>query len=519
MTNQKSGDRGRTDGRWWALAAIALALVAVGLDTTVLTVALPTISVDLGASIGQLQWFASGYALAMAATLLPAGMLGDRYGRRPLLLLALCAFGATSVWCAHAGSPAQLVAARVLLGGCAAFLVPLSMSVFLVLFPEQGERQRAMAVLSSATMLGLPLGPVLGGYLLRSFWWGSVFLINVPLVALAIAAVTLLVPDSRGIVTPRIDATGMLLSSVGLAALTYGVIAAGEHSWTAASALAPVAAGALLLAGFVAWERRTAYPLVELGLFRSSGFAWGAVLATLVGFALLGLMFFLPLYYQEIQGSDPLGAGLKLLPMIAGVLAGAGVAGRMRPDAGARTVPATGFALMAAALLVGSTTSVGTGYGFAAGWLTVLGIGVGLAMTRTMTGALDAVAVGRAGAGTALLQTLRQVGGAFGVALLGAFANSGYQDGVQVGGLPAPLAETVRGGVAGGVAVARRLGRPGLLADVRGAYVDAMDATLLICAGIAALAAILALVFLAPAPGRPVPARDEDRERQPLRSS
>jgi MFS family permease len=167
MTTQKSG------GRWWALGAVALALLAVGLDTTVLNVALPTISVALGASTGQLQWFASGYALAMAATLLPAGMLGDRYGRRPLLLLALCAFGAASGWCAYAGSPGQLVAARVLLGACAAFLVPLSMSVFLVLFPEPAERERAMAVLAGATTLGLPLGPVLGGYLLRSFWWAN----------------------------------------------------------------------------------------------------------------------------------------------------------------------------------------------------------------------------------------------------------------------------------------------------------------------------------------------------------
>jgi DHA2 family multidrug resistance protein-like MFS transporter len=482
--------------RWWALAAIALALLAVGLDVTILNVALPTISVDLGASIGQLQWFATGYALVMAAALLPAGMFGDRYGRRRLLVAALVVFGGASLCCAYAGSPAALIVAWVVLGMAAAFLAPLSMAVFLVLFPDSTDRQKAMAVLSSAMMLGLPLGPVLGGYLLQHVWWGSVFLINVPLVVLAVVAVVVLVPESRAEVTPRVDVAGMVLSSAGLVAVTYGVINAGEHSWATTAALAPMIAGVAILACLVAQERRTADPMVDLSLFRSSGFACGTVLMTLVGFSMFGLMFFLPQYYQAVQGSDSLGAGLKLLPMIGGLLVGAGIAGKIKPEVGFSAIPAAGFTVMAVGLLIGSATTRTSGFGFTASWLVVMGVGVGVAMTRTMTTALAALSAQRAGVGSALIQAMRQVGGAFGVALLGSFANSGYRNALHITGLPAAAAKTVHGSVAGGVAVARQLHQPHLLDAVRTAFVHAMDTTLLISGGIAALAAFLAVAFL-----------------------
>jgi len=344
-------------------------------------------------------------------------------------------------------------------------------------------------------MLGLPLGPILGGYLLQHFWWGSVFLINIPLVLVAALAAAALVPESRGDVQPRVDAIGVVLSSGGLVGVTYGVIAAGEHHWTATSAVVPLAAGAAVLAGFVVWERRCTYPLVELGLFRSSRFAWGTSFVTLIGFSMFGLMFFLPLYFQAVQGSDTLGAGLKLLPMIAGVLVGTGVAGRIGPLVGVRAIPAAGFALIAGGLLIGATSTRTTGYGFTAGWLVLVGLGLGLAMTRTMTTALDAVPARQGGVGSALVQTMRQVGGALGVALLGALANSGYRHGLDVGSLPAAVAGAVRGSVAGGVVVAEKLHEPQLLEDVRAAFVHAMDTTLLVSGGVAALAAVLALAY------------------------
>jgi EmrB/QacA subfamily drug resistance transporter len=500
--------------RWWALGAIGLAMLAVGLDVTVLNVALPTVSTSLHASIGDLQWFADGYTLVMAAMLLPAGMLGDRYGRKRLLLAALVLFGAASAWCAFAGNPAWLIAARAALGLAAAFLTPLASAVFLVLFPQPAERTKAMAVLSSAMMLGLPLGPIVGGALLEHFWWGSVFLINVPLVVIGIVAVTLLVPESRGERAPRLDYVGVLASSAGLVGITYGVIEAGQHGWGATSSWLPLVAGLAMLTWLVFWERRMTRigdPLIDLRLFASRGFTWGTVFTTMVSFAMFGLMFFLPLYYQSVQGSNTLDTGLKLLPMIGGLLVGASVAGRVKPTVGIVAIPAGGFALTAAALFVGATTSLHSGYGFTAIWLVVMGVGLGMSMTRTMTAALNALSAERAGVGSALMQAMRQVGGAIGIALLGSFANSGYRDRLTLPPLPPAVTDALRGSVATGVQVAAHLGIPGLFDAVRAAFVGAMDTTLVVCGGVTALAAVLAVLFLRPdrpAPTEPVSPAD-----------
>jgi DHA2 family multidrug resistance protein-like MFS transporter len=487
--------------RWWALAAIGLALLAVGLDVTILNVALPTMSTSLHASIGDLQWFSSGYTLMVAAMLMPAGMLGDRFGRKKLLLGALVLFGAASAWCAFCTSPGELIAARVVLGFAAAFLQPLATSVFLVLFPGEAERGKAMSVLGSAMMLGLPLGPVLGGLLLEHFWWGSVFLINVPLVVLAVIAVAALVSESRSPRRPRLDLLGVLLSSAGLVGITYGIIRGGEKAWGDWTSWLPLAGGAVLLVVLVAWERRlgrrTGESLIDLQLFRSRGFTFGTILSTLVGFAMFGLMFFLPLYYQAVQGSTTLGSGLKLLPMIGGLLVGASIAGKLPPTLGVRAVPTAGFVLMAAGLFAGATTDVHSGYGFTAVWLVVMGVGLGLAMTRTMTAALNALSADRGGVGTALIQALRQVGGAIGVALLGSFANSGYRDRLpDLSHLPAPAAAAIRSSVSAGVKVADQIGSTALLDSIRSAFVGAMDVTLWVCGGIGAASALIALLFM-----------------------
>ncbi|HET7518413.1 MAG TPA: MFS transporter, partial [Actinomycetes bacterium] len=303
--------------KWWALGALALSLLVVGLDLTVLNVALPTLAVDLHASTSSLQWFANAYNLVLAAALLPAGLLGDRYGRKRLLLVALVLFGVASVGCAYAGSTGALIGARALLGLGAAFLLPLSVSVLPVLFTAE-ERPRAIAVWASANAIGIPLGPILGGWLLDHYWWGSVFLINVPVIALALAAVTMLLPESRAAVPPRIDLLGVVLSSLGLVGLTYGVIEAGDNGWSDPGTVATIAAGVLLLACFVAWQLRLSHrpdgqPLIDLSLFRSASFTWGATLATLVSFAMFGVLFTMPQYFQAVIGADALGTGLRLL--------------------------------------------------------------------------------------------------------------------------------------------------------------------------------------------------------------
>ncbi len=529
--------------RWWALGALALSVLVVGLDLTVLNLALPTLAAELHASTSDLQWFIDSYSLVLAAALLPAGLLGDRFGRKKMLTAALVVFGVASLACAYSQSAGELVAARALLGLGAAVILPLSIAVIPVLFTPQ-ERQKAIAVVMSAVFIGYPVGPLLGGWLLDNFWWGSVFLINVPVIALALIAVTLLMPESRSERRPRLDLAGVVISSLGLTSLTYGVIKAGQDGWSDGTALATIAAGAVILAAFVLWERRVSrrpdgQPLVQLSLFQSAGFTWGTILSTLVSFALFGILFAMPLYFRDVRGLDSFGAGVRLLPMIGGMVVGMIAGTRLqsppkaarsepgqpdgapfRPRVGAKALVTGGFAVMAAALASGALTSVHSGTGFGAAWFAVAGLGLGLAMPAAMNAALGALSAERSGAGSALITAFRQVGATMGAALLGTVLSSAYQAKLDLTGLPAAAADAVRSGVSGGVEVARSLGSASLLRSVDIAFVHGMDVMLWCCAGIAVAAALLALAFLPrqsapqpPAAGEPTtvpaPARAE----------
>ena len=525
--------------KWWALIAIAASVLVVGLDLTVLNLALPTIATDLHASTSDLQWISDAYSLVLAAAMLPAGLLGDRLGRKKVMLVALVLFGASSAACAYASSVGELIAARAVLGIGAAAIFPLSLAVIPVLFAPE-ERQKAIAIMASATFISFPIGPIVGGYLLDHFWWGSVFLINVPVVVLALVAVAFLLPESRSEQRPSVDVLGVIASSAGLAGLTYGFIRAGEDGWTDTLALATIATGAAVLAAFVAWERRLTRryqvegrgvrPLIELGLFRSASFTWGTTLSTLVSFAMFGIFFAMPQYFQEVQGANAMGSGLRLLPMIGGMVVGMigstrlasprkAADGSVRaPLASAKPLVTIGFALMAVTLGVGATTTAASGTGFAAAWFTFFGLGLGLAMPQTMNAALSALSAERSGSGSALISALRQVGATVGVAVLGTVLGSVYRAHLDVTGLPAAAGALAKSSVIAGVQVARQLGSVALLDSVRTAFVQGMDAMLWICGGIALTSAILALIFLprrpdgitgAPRGGAAAPAADE----------
>ena len=494
--------------KWWALGGLALSLLVVGLDLTVLNVALPTLATSLHASTSQLQWFATSYNLAMAVALLPGGLLGDRFGRKKMLLIALTAFGLASGFCAFASSPGALIAWRAVLGLGAAMLIPLSMSVLTVLFTPE-ERPRAMGIWATANMLGIPLGPILGGWLLDHFWWGSVFLINLPVVVLALFAVLWLVPESRAERKPRIDVPGLAASAIGLAAVTYGLIKAGDAGWGSAAALAPMAGGLVVLAGFVQLQRRPMQTLIDLELFRSGGFTWGTILATIVSFALFGLMFTLPQFYQAVEGADAFGTGLRLLPLIAGLMVGVRAGQPFLPKVGPGPLIGTGFALLTVALAIATTTGVHTGYGFVAFWLTLGGVGVGLAMPVAMNAALDQLTPERAGVGSGLLMTIRQIGGTLAVAILGTVLNSEYHDRVQgaTAGLTPQDAAAVARSAGSGVAVAtQKLHSPGLLEAVRSALVHATSLTMWVSAGFALVGVLAATRLRRPA----VPAAAEE---------
>jgi len=535
--------------KWWALIAIAASVLVVGLDLTVLNLALPTIATDLHASTSDLQWISDSYSLVLAAVMLPAGLLGDRLGRKKVLLVALVLFGAASAACAYATGTGELIAARAVLGIGAAAIFPLSLSVIPVLFAPE-ERQRAIALMASATFISFPIGPVVGGYLLDHFWWGSVFLINVPVVVLALIAVTILLPESRSAERPGVDVLGVILSSAGLAGLTYGFIKAGQDGWTDATALATIVAGVAVLAVLVGWERwltgraddlrgGRVRPLIELRLFRSAGFTWGTILSTMVSFAMFGIFFVMPQYFQEVRGADAMGSGLRLLPMIGGMIIGMIGGTRLAsprksadgtPSASlvsAKLLVTVGFTIMAAALAVGASTSASSGTGFAAAWFAVFGLGLGMAMPQAMNAAIGALSAERSGAGSALISALRQVGATIGVAILGTVLGSVYASHLTVSGLPAAVADAAKNSVAAGVAVAHQLDSAALLGSVRSAFVTGMDTMLWVCAGIALVSAVLAAIFLprraegitepavaagAPAtPGVPAPAEKAER--------
>ena len=481
--------------RWWALGALALTLLAVGLDLTVLNVALPTMAVDLHANTSQLQWVVDAYTLALAAMLLPAGLLGDRYGRKKLLFGAAVRFGLASLGCAYAPNAETLIAVRAVLGVGAAFLIPLSMAVLTVLFDPE-ERPKALAIWVTANMLGIPLGPILGGWLLDHFWWGSVFLINVPVIAIGLIAIGTLLPESRASVRPSVDYWGVILSSLGLIGITYGVIEAGEHGWGGTSTVVSLIIGAALTLVFVLWQRRAAEPLVDLSLFRSRGFTWGAILLTLVTFTMFGLLFAMPQYFQSVQSATALGTGLRLLPMIGGMLVGVRAGTAIAARIGDKITVALGFAIVTVGLGLGATTGPQSGYGFVAIWFTIMGLGLGLAMPIAANAALAPLSEERSGVGSALLMTLRQVGGSIGVAILGTVLSSGYTARLDLTGLPAQVADAVKDSVNTGVAVARAMHLPALFDSVRDAFVYGMDSALWVCGGVALAGVLLALLFL-----------------------
>lgn len=481
--------------RWWVLGFLAVPLLAIGLDGAILNVAQPTLAADLGASITELQWFNNAYTLVLAAGMLPAGLLGDRFGQKRLLVAAVMLFTLASVACAYSTSPEMLITARVLLGIAAAFMLPLSFSILTLVFPPE-ERRKALSIWATATAAGIPLGPVLGGWLLEQYWWGSAFLINVPLLVVTAIALVLLIPPAPGSREVHIDLTGIALSSLGLTALTFGMIDAGRHGMRSGVAPAAMTLGLALLVAFVVWSRRAKSPLVELGLFRNSDFSWGAALGTLASFGLMGALFMLPLYFQAIDGTSALETGLRLLPVVAGMLVGVPVAERIQGRYGPRSVIPLGFALMTAGLVVGTATRVGSGYWLTAVWLAILGLGLGFALPMSLNLALGSLPVARSGVGSGLVQVLRQFGSTVGVGLLGTVLNLTYRTGVDVSGLSDDEARTVRRSATAGVDEARDLDLPHLEASVREAFLHAMHTTLWVAAAAMLAGTGLAYMFL-----------------------
>ncbi len=490
----------RGAGRWWALAALVVSGLVIGLDTTVLVTALPTLSSKLSATTTELQWISAAYTLALGGLMLVGGVLGDRFGRRRMLLVGLLLFGVSSVVASQMTTATGLIGMRAVMGIGAAFILPLSFSILPSMFSEE-ERPRAVAAAAAGAFLGLPLGPLVAGYLLIHYAWGTIFLINAPVVVIALLGVWFLVPESKDPQPRRLDWIGAMLSVLGVTALVYGVIEEPVNGWTDARVLAGIVGGALLVAAFVAWELRARSPFVDLRFFLNPRFTWATIAFVVVGFGLFGVMFILTPYLQIVLGNDAQATGIKLLPMIGTVIVGAGIGNRLAARLGARVAVATGMFSSAAGLVILSRAGADTGYGLVAAGLAVIGLGMGIGFPTALDVILGTLPPARTGVGTALTRMLQQVAASFGVAILGSILNSAYQGSLapHLAGLPSTVRDLAQGSVAGAAAVASHL--PPTLAGplihaADAAYAQGMAEVMLVSAGLLLVATILVGLFL-----------------------
>jgi DHA2 family multidrug resistance protein-like MFS transporter len=492
--------------KWWALGALTLAVLAVGLDGTVLSVAIPTLARALNAGESDLQWFSSGYLLVLAAAMLPMGLFGDRFGRKKVLLISLFLFGVGSAACAYAPTATAFIAARFVLGLAGAGIIVMALSGLTVLFTPQ-ERPRAVGIWAAANFIAFPIGPILGGWLLTHYWWGWVFLMNVPVALIGLVAVLTLVPESRAPGRPGLDLVGMVLSVAGLAGLTYGFIRAGQHGWTEAGTVATMVAGLLVLVGFFLWEywlgrRPGGEPLIDLTLLRSGSFTWGILLMTVLVLGMTGVLFTLPQFYQGVLGTDAMGSGVRLLPLVAGLIVGAVPADRLARLVGAKITVALGFTLFAIGMFIGSTTTASSSDAGGAAWVALIGLGVGITFATAASAALVEIPEERSGVASALMQALQKSGGPLGAAIMGSVLSSVYLSKLQLTNLPPAVASVVRQSLFGGLAVAARLHSPALLSMVKDAFVNGMDVSLVVAGGMAIVGLVLTLLFL---PSRTIP--------------
>ena len=486
--------------RWRILGVLILALFGVSLDNTILTIALPTLSADLHASASQLQWMVDAYVLVFAGLLLVAGALSDRYGRRLALVSGLMLFGLGSAIAPLVGSAEQLIALRAFMGLGAALTMPATLSILADVFPAH-ERPKAIAAWSAVSGLGMVAGPILGGWLLEHFPWAAVFVVNVPFVVLGIAATLAIVPESRSPERAPLDPVGALLSVAGLVSLVYGIIEVPAKGWSDPSILGSLAAASVLLLAFVAWERRTAHPMLDVRLFRDRRFSAASLSVTLTFFSLMGVLFLLTQYLQGVLGLSALETGVRFVPIAAGVIITAPIAAMLTARIGTRLVTAIGLLVVAAGVASLATLGVASSDLHVAGVLFVTAAGMGLAMTPATDAIMAALPEAQLGVGSAVNDTTREIGGALGVAVLGSlFAGTyaGHLTGA-VAALPASAADVVKESLAGAAAVAQVVGGDAgaaLLAAARQAFVDGMSVTAVLGAGFAVAGAVVALAFL-----------------------
>jgi EmrB/QacA subfamily drug resistance transporter len=481
--------------RWLALGVLCVSLLAIVVDNTIVNVALPTLVRELDADVSELQWVVDAYTLVFAALLLLAGALGDRYGRRRTLAFGLGVFGAASAAAAYAGGVDALIAARAVMGAGAAFIMPATLSLVISTFSDARERATAIGIWAATAGIGVALGPVLGGFLLDHFWWGSIFIVNVPLTALALVGAVKLIPDSRDPVARRIDWTGAALSGGGLVAFVWAIIEAPSKGWTSAPVLAAAAFAAAALAAFVVWQRRAAEPLLDVRLFRDPRFTAASTTIMVLFFALFGFLFLSTQYLQFVLGYSPSAAGVRVLPYAAAMIVFALLSAKFVAGLGTKRVVSAGMVLFSLGLAIAATVTTDSAYGRLAIALLFLGAGMGLAGAPATESIMGSLPPARANIGSAVNDTTRELGGALGVAIVGSIMSSLYAaqlDDRLPAGVPAPFAAAARESLGAAVQVTDA----GIADAAREAFVHAMSRASIVVAVVAALGAVIAWRYL-----------------------
>jgi DHA2 family multidrug resistance protein-like MFS transporter len=497
--------------RWLLLGVMCLSLVLVVMAVSSLNVAAPRLQQDLGATATQLHWIIDSYGLVFAGLLLPAGALGDRYGRKGALLAGLGMFAIGLLVAGLANDPGQVILGRAVMGAGSAFVMPATLSLISAVFPPD-ERTKAIAVWAGFAGAGAAIGPVVAGALLEGFWWGSAILVNLPVVAIAAVAVARYSPRSRDSQATPLDVAGSALALVSMLSLLYGIIESAERGWTDPLVLSAFASAAVFVTGFVAWELRTAHPMLPMELFRDRRFSVGSAAITLTFFALFGFYFLSTLYLQYVLGYSPLTAGLAGLPLAGAMLVVAPRSAALGERFGPGPVMAAGFATMAVGLAVFTQVSVDSSYLLVAIGFVLVGMGIAMTAAPATGVLMSAVPLDKAGVGSAVNDTTREFGAALGIAVFGTLVGSVYRSGIDFSSSGAPAEATQAAeesiGAAWGVAQTLPDGGGTLLQEAQTAFVDAFQLSNALSLAVALAAGALVLFTLRAA--RPAPALDAE---------
>jgi EmrB/QacA subfamily drug resistance transporter len=496
------------------LVALLLAAFVVNLDTTMVNVALPALVRQLHATTTQLQWVVDAYNLVFAALLLTFGSLSDRFGRKRMLLAGLAVFGTASLAGGFTTTPAQLIAARAVMGLGAAMTFPATLALISNVFTGRRERARAIGLWGAIAGVAIATGPIVGGWLLERFSWAAIFIAMAPVAAAAVVLVALAVPASKDPGAAAIDIPGLLLSSATMALLVFTIIEAPTYGWAAGRSVAGFAASAVLLAAFIAWERRAAHPMLDVRLFRNMRFSAASGAVTVSFFTLFGFIFLITLYFQFVRGYGPLSAGVRLLPVALSVGVGSVAGTQLAVRAGTKLIVTTGLVAMAGFYgWVAATISATLGYGIIVAQMVVYGLGLGLTSAPATESIMGAVPRAKAGVGSAINDSTRLIGGTLGVAVIGSVYASVYASRLAAtmpAAVPAPAAAIAHQSVGAAYAAAGKieaLGHPALGLALQhastNAFLRGLTIGALVAGGVAALGAVLAVLFLPAQPATP----------------